>query len=84
MPGRQRRDGGSGPAGQNSGPNAGGDNNQRGDNYTLLTVLFAAVLFFAAMAERLRASWARNAMLGLASVLMVVGIVFLASFPKLI
>ncbi|MGA9871468.1 MAG: 30S ribosomal protein S5 [Rhodococcus sp. (in: high G+C Gram-positive bacteria)] len=32
MPGRQRRDGGSGPAGQNSGPNAGGDNNQRGDN----------------------------------------------------
>ncbi|WP_027496325.1 30S ribosomal protein S5 [Rhodococcus sp. JG-3] len=32
MPGRQRRDGGSGPAGQNSGPNASGDNNQRGDN----------------------------------------------------
>ncbi|AYJ49089.1 30S ribosomal protein S5 [Rhodococcus sp. P1Y] len=32
MPGRQRRDGGSGPAGQNSGPNTGGDNNQRGDN----------------------------------------------------
>ncbi len=32
MPGRQRRDGGSGPAGQNSGPNSGGDNNQRGDN----------------------------------------------------
>ncbi|ORI12782.1 30S ribosomal protein S5 [Rhodococcus sp. 1163] len=33
MPGRQRRDGGSGPAGQNSGPNAaGGDNSQRGDN----------------------------------------------------
>jgi small subunit ribosomal protein S5 len=30
MPGRQRRDGGSGPAGQNSGPNTGGDN--RGDN----------------------------------------------------
>ncbi|KZE99160.1 MAG: 30S ribosomal protein S5 [Rhodococcus sp. (in: high G+C Gram-positive bacteria)] len=30
MPGRQRRDGGSGPAGQNSGPNSGGDN--RGDN----------------------------------------------------
>ena len=32
MPGRQRRDGGSGPAGQNSGPNSGGDNSQRGDN----------------------------------------------------
>src|ERR1043165_4631328 len=30
MPGRQRRDGGNGPAGQNSGPNSGGDN--RGDN----------------------------------------------------
>ena len=59
-------------------------NNQRGDNYTLLTVLFAAVLFFAAMAERLGASWARYSMLGLASVLMVVGIVLLASFPKLV
>ncbi|MDJ0392749.1 30S ribosomal protein S5 [Rhodococcus sp. G-MC3] len=32
MPGRQRRDGGSGPAGQNTGPNTGGDNAQRGDN----------------------------------------------------
>ncbi|MGB3769911.1 MAG: 30S ribosomal protein S5 [Rhodococcus sp. (in: high G+C Gram-positive bacteria)] len=32
MPGRQRRDGGSGPAGANSGPNAGGGDNRGGDN----------------------------------------------------
>ncbi len=31
MPGRQRRDGGSGPAGQN-GPNSGDNSNARGDN----------------------------------------------------
>ncbi|KQU36421.1 MULTISPECIES: 30S ribosomal protein S5 [unclassified Rhodococcus (in: high G+C Gram-positive bacteria)] len=32
MPGRQRRDGGSGPAGANAGPNAGGGDNRGGDN----------------------------------------------------
>lgn len=57
-------------------------NNQRGDNYTLLAVLFAAVLFFTAMSgrpERVRSTWA---MLGFGFGLCMVGIVFLVSFPK--
>jgi hypothetical protein len=59
-------------------------NNQRGDNYTLLTVLFAAVLFFAAVAPRSSSRRIELAMLTGASVLFLVGIVFLASFPKLV
>jgi hypothetical protein len=59
-------------------------NNQRGDNYTLLTVLFAAVLFFAAMSGRVDQVRNQKALLGLASVLAVVGVVFLVGFPKLI
>ncbi|MGC5165520.1 hypothetical protein [Luteimicrobium sp. DT211] len=57
-------------------------NNQRGDNYTILTVLFALVLFFAAFSGRFAAVRAQWAMLGGALVLLTVGIVFLASFPK--
>ena len=59
-------------------------NNQRGDNYTLLTVLFAAVLFFTAMSGRLERVSSRWAMLGFGFVLCMVGIVFLVSFPKLV
>jgi hypothetical protein len=59
-------------------------NNQRGDNYTLLTVLFASVLFFTAMSGRLNDRRSRWAMLLMGMGLAVVGIVFLISFPKLI
>jgi hypothetical protein len=59
-------------------------NNQRGDNYTLLTVLFALVLFFTAMAERARRPLPRHALTVLATVLFVVGIVLLAMFPKIV
>ncbi|MGW6227161.1 hypothetical protein ACWFQT_08610 [Cellulosimicrobium cellulans] len=59
-------------------------NNQRGDNYTLTTVLFALVLFFGAFAGRFRSERASWAMVGLACVVLVVGIVFLATFPKII
>jgi hypothetical protein len=59
-------------------------NNQRGDNYTLLTVLFASVLFFTAMSGRLRQSRSRWTVLGIGLGLAVVGVVFLASFPKLV
>ncbi|MYR07279.1 hypothetical protein GTV32_13600 [Gordonia sp. SID5947] len=59
-------------------------NNQRGDNYTILTVLFALVLFFAAFSSRFDAPRLRWAMLAASVVLMIVGIVFLATFPKLI
>lgn len=59
-------------------------NNQRGDNYTILTVLFALVLFFAAIAQRLRSTRLATWTIAGAGTLMPVGIVFLAAFPKLI
>lgn len=59
-------------------------NNQRGDNYTLLTVLFASVLFFTAMSGRLDRSRSRWAMLILGMGLALVGAVLLSTFPKLI
>ncbi len=59
-------------------------NNQRGDNYTLLTVLFASVLFFTAMSGRLDQQRSRWAMLILGMGLASAGIVLLATFPKLI
>ena len=59
-------------------------NNQRGDDYTLLTVLFALVLFFTAMSERARRPLPRRALLALAGVLFVLGVVLLATFPKIV
>ncbi|MCB7135884.1 hypothetical protein [Cellulosimicrobium marinum] len=59
-------------------------NNQRGDNYTLMTVLFALVLFFGAFSGRFRSGPASWGMLGTGSVLLVVGIGFLLAFPKII
>ena len=56
-------------------------NNQRGDNYSLLTVLFALVLFFAALSQSQRVLWRRHAFLGLALVLGVAGVVVLLTFP---
>ena len=55
--------------------------NQRGDNYTLLTVLFALVLFFAAASTRLGSERAQRLMLGVAIVFLVSGSVILATFP---
>lgn len=58
--------------------------NRRGDNYTLLTVLFALVLFFGALAGRFdseRRSWV---VLAGAGVLLAVGIGLLVVFPKII
>jgi hypothetical protein len=59
-------------------------NNQRGDDYTLLTVLFASVLFFSAMSGRVAALRSQQALLGLAIVLALAGIALLVSFPKLV
>lgn len=56
-------------------------NNQRGDDYSLLTVLFALVLFFAALSQSQRVTWRRQAFLGLSGVLGVVGVVVLLTFP---
>jgi hypothetical protein len=59
-------------------------NNQRGDNYTLLTVLFALVLFFTAVSQRLRSAALTWAVLVGATVLLFIGIGFLVAFPKII
>jgi hypothetical protein len=59
-------------------------NNQRGDNYTLLTVLFALVLFFTAVSQRIRSTALSHTVLAGAMVLLVVGIGLLIAFPKII
>jgi hypothetical protein len=59
-------------------------NNQRSDNYTILTVLFAAVLFFMAMAGRVRARRSQWILLGTGLVLGAVGVLLLTTFPKLV
>lgn len=55
--------------------------NQRGDDYSLLTVLFALVLFLTAMSQRDVKTWIGRALLGLAIVVAVVAIVILFTFP---
>ncbi|GAA1928290.1 hypothetical protein GCM10009775_20430 [Microbacterium aoyamense] len=57
------------------------ENNQRGDNYALLTVLFALVLFLTAMAQRELAPWVRRAFLILAIAVAAVGIAIMLTFP---
>lgn len=56
-------------------------NNQQGDDYSMLTVLFALVLFFAALSQNQRAEWRRRVFLALSGVIAVIGIVSLATFP---
>ncbi|HML51718.1 MAG TPA: hypothetical protein PKD84_09975 [Propionicimonas sp.] len=57
------------------------ENNQRGDNYSLLTVLFALVLFLAAVAQRSRTVKGSWALLGLAITVALVGAAIMFSFP---
>lgn len=59
-------------------------NNQRGDNYTLLTVLFALVLFFTAVSQQVRSARLSTVVLIGASALLLTGIGFLVAFPKII
>jgi hypothetical protein len=58
--------------------------NQRGDNYSLLTVLFALVLFFSAMSSRNRYPWVDWFLLGLAVVIAIGGAIILSTFPILV
>jgi hypothetical protein len=55
--------------------------NQRGDNYTILTVLFALVLFFAAASTRLGSPRAQWILIGLAIVFLITATVIVATFP---
>ena len=56
-------------------------NNQRGDNYSLLTVMFALVLFLTAMSQRAGPAWSQRALLFVAIGVSVVGLVILSTFP---
>jgi hypothetical protein len=56
-------------------------NNQRGDNYSLLTVLFALVLFLAAMSQRDMQPWVRRVLLVTAGLFAVGGLVLMLTFP---
>ena len=60
------------------------DYNQRGDNYTLLTVAFASVLFFAAMSGRMRSRRAGWFLLGLGLTVFVVACGLIVVYPKLV
>ncbi|MET4581056.1 hypothetical protein ABIE21_000546 [Conyzicola nivalis] len=57
--------------------------NQRGDNYSMLTVMFALVLFFAAIAERATSRWSSWFLICLAGLVSLGGVAVLASFPVL-
>ena len=57
------------------------DFNEKGDNYSLMTVLFALVLFLAAIAQRGISLLASRIVLGLAGVLALTGLVVLFTFP---
>jgi hypothetical protein len=56
-------------------------NNQRGDNYSLLTVLFALVLFLTAVSQRDMQPWVRRVLLVTAGVFAVGGLVLMLTFP---
>ncbi len=58
--------------------------NQQSDDYSLLTVLFALVLFFAAVSDRGSREWARIALFVAAVIGLVGGACLLATFPVLV
>ena len=57
------------------------DSNQRSDNYVLLAVLFATVLFFAGICTKFKQRWLRITFLALAVVILCVGSGILFTFP---
>ena len=58
--------------------------NQRGDNYTALTIAFATVLFFAALSGRMRRGRDQWILLGIGVAEFMVLAVVLLTFPKLV
>jgi hypothetical protein len=55
--------------------------NQRSDNYVLMTIMFATVLFFAGISSKMDTARARILLLGAGITLLVVSIGIVASFP---
>ena len=56
--------------------------NQRADNFVLVAVIMATVLFFAGVATHFHDRRLRQALLGLAIVLLVGGIAFMFGMPQ--
>ncbi len=56
--------------------------NQRSDNYVLMTIMFATVLFFAGISSKMDTFRARVLLLGTATTLLLSAIVIVLSFPK--
>jgi hypothetical protein len=59
-------------------------NNQHGDNYTLLTVLAALVLFFAAVSSRLKRPILQWSALIFGAALFLLTAIIVAAFPVLV
>ena len=57
--------------------------NRNSDNYTVLTILFATVLFFAAVSHRVKKPLSSWTLIGVALVVFVGSATVLASLPKL-
>lgn len=57
------------------------DANQRSDNYVLMTVLFAMVLFFGAISTRFELIPIQVALLGVAGVVFIASVAITATFP---
>jgi hypothetical protein len=58
------------------------DANQTGDNFVLLAVLFASVLFFAGVGTKFNGYRVRVVMISLASLMFVISLVFVFSLPQ--
>jgi hypothetical protein len=56
--------------------------NQRSDNYVLMTIMFATVLFFAGISSKMDTARARIFLLGMGTMVLVVAAVIVLSFPK--
>jgi hypothetical protein len=56
--------------------------NQRSDNYVLMTIMFATVLFFAGISSKMDTFRARALLLGVGTTLLLVAIAVVISFPK--
>lgn len=57
------------------------DANQRSDNYVLLTVMFASVLFFGGVSTKFDAFRIRAALIALASIIFTTALIIVATFP---
>jgi len=55
--------------------------NQTSDNYVLLTVMFASVLFFGGISTKFDAFWIRAALIAFAILMYLAGVVILTTYP---